>query len=219
MLPRSRPTHAPPSTVATKGSETEDAWVRPLESHVAPMTHVRGTLLVASRDQIPGGGRIRPVRRGAGRGGEGQLASLIAASWVPVELAAAHFAAIDRLELPLQVIEKATGTVAAKLQGSVLRTVAKAAQASGATPLSVVRALGMLWGRTFRGGAVGVKQTGPKEGTVYVVASPLLASRYHRTGLRVHVQAASDLFSHRAVVREIAYKPAAQELTLRVQWV
>jgi hypothetical protein len=83
----------------------------------------------------------------------------------------------------------------------------------------VVRALGALWGRTFQGGALGVKQTGPKDGVVHVRGSPLLASRYHRTGLRMHVQTATDLFSERAFVREQSYKANLHELALRVQWV
>ncbi len=183
------------------------------------MTHVRGTLIVASRDQMRAVGEYERYLSALAPQANVELVSLIAASWVPIELAMAHFDAIDKLDLETDVIEAATGAVAAKLHGVLLGTVAKAAQASGATPLSVVRTLGTLWGRTFRGGAVGVKQTAPKEGVVFVVGSPLLASRYHRTGIRVHIQVAADLFSERAFVREQSYKASHQELAIRVQWV
>jgi hypothetical protein len=184
-----------------------------------PVTLVRGTLLVASREQVGALGLHGRYEAALSVAANHQLAELIAASWVPVGLALEHFRAIDQLELPLDVVEKATGAVAAKLQGSVLRTVAKVVQASGASPLSIVRTVGMLWGRTFQGGAIEVQSTGPREGLVRLLGSPLLASRYHRTGVRVHVQRASDLFSSQATVREQSYKGAAQELTLRVQWV
>jgi hypothetical protein len=183
------------------------------------MTHVRGTLIVASRDQMKAIGEYDRYLEALAPEANVELVSLIAASWVPIALASAHFEAIDKLDLKADVVEAATGAVAAKLHGVLLRTVAKAAQASGATPLSVVRALGTVWGRTFRGGAVAVKQTGPKDGMVVVVGNPLAASRYHRTGVRVHIQAAADLFSERAFVREQSYKPAQQELAIRVQWV
>lgn len=184
-----------------------------------PVTQVRGTLLVASREQMGALGVCGQYTAALSDTARLQLATLIAASWVPVELALEHFRAIDELGLPPEMVEKATGVVAAKLQGSVLNAVAKAVQATGASPLSIVRTVGMLWGRTFKGGAIEVRATGPKEGLVRLLGSPLLASRYHRTGVRVHVQRASDLFSSRAVVREQSYKAASQELTLRVQWV
>src|SRR5271165_5507186 len=121
MLPRPRPTHAPPDAAAPNGPEGGETWVRPLESKVVPMTHVRGTLLVASREQLRAVGEFDRYDAALADTAKAQLTSLIAASWVPVDLASAHFAAIDRLELPVQVVEKATGAVAAKLQGTVLR--------------------------------------------------------------------------------------------------
>lgn len=221
MLPRSRTTRPPPPTSASPSiiPEPRGAWLRPLDTDVESLTHVRGTLIVASREQMKVLGEYERYLSALSPQANVALVSLIAASWVPVELAVAHFEAIDKLELDTDVIEAATGAVAAKLHGVLLRTVAKAAQATGVTPLSVVRTLGTLWGRTFRGGAVGVKQTAPKEGTVFVVGSPLLSSRYHRTGIRVHIQVAADLFSERAFVREQSYKPAHEELAIRVQWV
>jgi hypothetical protein len=183
------------------------------------VTHVRGTLLVASREQMLAVGAYDRYLAALSEETKEQLVSLIAASWVPVDLALEHFHAIDRLDLPLDLVEKATAAVAVKLQGALFRTAAKAVQASGASPLSIVRTVGMLWGRMFQGGAIDVRSTGRKEGLVRLLGSPLLASRYHRTGFRVHVQTAADLFSARAIVREQSHKTAAQELTLRVHWV
>jgi hypothetical protein len=220
MPPSSGRTVASPtaSTGAGDSRHSEHRALRPKEP-TPPVTHVRGTLLVASREQMSAVGAYEQYVAALADTTRDQLVGLIAASWVPIELALEHFNAIDRLALPLDVVERATGAVAAKLQGTLLRTVAKTVQASGASPLSIVRTVGMLWGRTFKGGSMEVRPTGPKDGVIRLLGSPLLASRYHRTGVRVHVQVAADLFSERAVVREQSYKPAAQELTLRVQWV
>ena len=219
MDPRARSIPPQAASGTRAAPAPRGAWLRPLDPGIEPVTHVRGTLIVASRDQIKALGEYDRYLEALAPEANVEIVSLIAASWVPLAVARAHFEALDRLELEAEAIEGAAKAVAGKLHGVLLRTVAKAAQASGATPLSVVRALGTLWGRTFQGGGVGVKQTGPKEGLVYVVASPLLASRYHRTGLRTHIQMAADLFAERAFVREQSYKAMLHELVIRVQWV
>jgi hypothetical protein len=183
------------------------------------VSHVRGTLIVASREQIRAMGEYQRYLATLPPEANHELVSLIAASWVPLPLAQVHYAALDRLEIPMETIEDASRAVATKLHGVLLGTVAKAVRAAGANPLSVARALGQLWGRMFQGGGVGVKQTAAREGFVYLTGSPLLASRYHRTGVRTHVQTAADIFSERAFVREHSYKAAFHELVIRVQWV
>jgi hypothetical protein len=199
--------------------EPRGEWLRPLDAEIHPVTHVRGTAVLASRDQIKALGEYDRYLAHLPAKVNHEFVSLIAASWVPVALVQAHYDAVDQLNIAAEAIESAAREVAVRLHGVLLGAVTKAARASGANPLSVVRALGMLWPRTFRGGALGVRQTSPKEGLVYFTGTSLLASRYLRTGLRSHVQIAADIFSERAWVREQYYKPAFHELVIRVQWV
>jgi hypothetical protein len=199
--------------------EPRGDWLRPLDAEIQPVTHVRGTAIAASRDQIKAMGQYDRYLAHLPSQANHELVSLLAPSWVPVALVKAHYDAIDHLDITAEAIENAARAVAVKLHGVLVGAVAKAARASGANPLSVVRALGMLWPRTFRGGALGVRQTAMKEGFVYFTGTSLLASRYLRVGLRSHVQIAADIFSERALVREQSYKPAFHELVIRVQWV
>jgi hypothetical protein len=194
-------------------------WLVALPERVDPVTQVRGALIVASREQLKAIGYFDAYVAGLSPESHAALDELIAASWVPIELAHAHFQAIERLGIDTATVEANTRAVATRLQGIFLSTVVKAARGSGATPLSAVRVLRVLWGRVFTGGAIGVKQTGPKEGVIVVSGNPLLAYRYHRTGVRMHVASAAELFSTRAYVREHSYKADTYELALRVQWV
>lgn len=221
-----KPTLSSPSTGARASDDTVaaerpglQAGPAPGDPAAAPLTHVRGTLLVASRDQMRALDFFSRYEAELSPPARESLTTLIAASWVPVDLALEHFRALDRLDLPTHVIETATGAVAARLQGTLVRTLAAAVQATGGSPLTIVRMVGMLWGRTFQGGHIEVQSSGPREGFVRMTGSPLLASRYHRTGVRVHVQAVAGSFSKNAHVREQVVRSRSNELCLRVQWV
>ena len=204
---------------SARPSDAESDWLIALPLRVPPVTLVRGTLLVASREQLRAIGAFDRYAEALAPEPRSALASLISASWAPIELAHAHFTAVETLGIDLATIEANTGATAKKLNGMLISAVGKAARASGATPVAAVRLLHTLWVRVFTGGAIGMKQAGPKEIMVIVSGHPLLAYRYHRTGLRVYLTHAVGMLSERAYVREQAYKPAAHELTLRVQWV
>lgn len=194
-------------------------WLIALPARVEPVTEVRGTLIVTSREQLKLAGPFDAYRNQLEPAADRALSEVIAASWVPVGLAHAHFAALDRLELDVATIESNTEAVASRLNGVFLGTVTQAARAAGVTPWASLRIVSAMWGRVFRGGALGVQRVAPKESHVIGVGNPLFAYRYHRVGFRMHVTRALQAFSSRAFVREIAYQPATHSLSLRLQWV
>jgi hypothetical protein len=199
--------------------EPQGLWLRPLDADIEPVTHVRGTAVVASRDQLKAMGQYERYLDQLPAHARHELVTLIVPSWVPVALVRTHYEAIDRLDIPTETIENAARQVAFKLNGVLAGTLARAGRVVGASPLTVVRALGIVWNRTFRGGALGVRQTSEKEALVYVSRNSLLESRYLRTGLRSHVKIAAEAFSEQALVREQSYKSAFHELVIKVQWV
>jgi hypothetical protein len=179
---------------------------------------VRGTLIATSREQLKVAGVFASYCEKLTPEAHSVLSQVIAASWVPVALAHAHFAAIDRLGLDVATIEANTSLVASKLNGVFLGTVAQAARAAGVTPWAGIRVVTATWRRVFKGGALAIQRVGPKEANLVSVGNSLLVHRYHRVGFRMHVTGAVQIFSARPFVREVSYEPATQWLSLRLQW-
>lgn len=202
---------APAEAVGAAGT-----WLVPLPARVEAVTHVRGSLLVASREQLRAGGFFEAYAAALAPAQREALGEVIAASWIAIGLAHAHFEAIDSLGVDPAAVERNTRAVANKLNGVFLAT---AVRVAGVTPWSGARILPAAWKRVFRGGAIGLQRVGPKEGTVVASGNPLMKHRYHRSGFRVHVQRGLELFSRRSFVRELSYESDWHELSLRLQWV
>jgi hypothetical protein len=199
--------------------DADGSWLVPLPARVQMVSHVRGSMLVASREQVRVMGAFERYTAELAPDSKLELGEVIAASWVPIGLAHAHYAALDRLNMDPQAIEQAVSVVASKLSGIFLGTTAQAARVAGVTPWAGARILGATWRRLFKGGAPALKRVGPKEGLVVAAGNPLLMHRYHRIGLRVHVARAAELFSQRSLAREISYEETSHTLTVRLQWV
>jgi hypothetical protein len=194
----------------------DGSWLLRMPPRVELVSHVRGALLVASREQLRAAGFFAAYAAALEPADREALAQVIAPSWVPVDpLAHAHFAAIDAIGVDLGAVERNTSAVAGKLNGVFLAT---ALRASGVTPMAGARVLPTAWKRVFRGGAVALLRVGPKESVLVAAGNSLMAHRYHRAGFRMHVQRGLEMLSTRAFVREIGYKPQSFELALRLQW-
>jgi len=80
-----------------EGQVADGTWVLPLPPRVEPVTHARGSLLVASREQLRAGGVFDAYAAALAPAEREALGQVIAASWIPITLAHAHFEAIDSI--------------------------------------------------------------------------------------------------------------------------
>ncbi len=139
--------------------------------------------------------------------------------WLPIEVALAHYAACDRLELPAHDILAIGSDVAKVTQKSVLASVLRIAKEVGATPWTLYANCDKYWARIFHGSAVGIYKLGPKEARVEIVACGLCASAYWRTGLRGLLGAVSEPFAQKVYVRVLAALATSTTCGYRVSWV
>jgi hypothetical protein len=144
-------------------------------------------LLVSSRQQVRALGWLDRYEALLASDMRDQLARVTSSSWSAVELAKAHFAAIDGLAISDADVLSMTSSVAEKIHGVFLSTVSRAIRASGLTPWSIVPACAKIWPRFFQGGAIGVYKEGSKDARVVVTGNPLVAYRYHRIGWGAHL--------------------------------
>jgi len=198
---------------------TASTWLLRLPSDVQPVHAVRGTLLAASRAQLRAAGLFDAYADHLSKSVRQELDAFVAASWLPMELAHAHFSAIGALDLDPATIAASTAPVAERLHRVFVSTAFQLLKAGGLTPWAILPTAVKVWDRLFLGGAIGVQQIGPKDGRVVIAGSSLVRHTYHRIGLRMHVQFVVGLASERAHVREVSCDPDLGTLTLLCRWV
>jgi hypothetical protein len=146
------------------------------------------------------------------------LLTTVAASWVPLAAAAAHYRACDQLGLSVEEQVANGRKTFARASGVIFGTVTKMAKEAGVTPWTLMAQFPRFWARSYDGGGVQVTKIGPKEAHVDVIRAPLFESRYHRNAVRGLIVSSIDLFCTKAYMTERLGAGAAGGVAYRVQW-
>jgi hypothetical protein len=197
-------------------------WISPLppEREIAPVTHVRGTLLAASREQVRAAGRFADYERLLTPAARAELDTTLANAWFSIDLAHVHYTAVDRLGLAEPEAVRMTEEVSRRLSGPFMQTMSSTLRTTGLTPWDIVPFYDKVWRRLFVGGALAVAKVGPKDARMVIAGHPLIKYRYHRIGIATHlVIGVQFLVAKRAYVRELRVDPVAGRADLLLQWV
>ena len=159
--------------------------VEPLSAAGATLVQVRGSLIVSSLQTIhelklyP-----RYIVNLPAPLHESVLYAL-ASSWVPCELALAHYTACDAMELSEQELQSVGEHVAKRILGTFLATLLRGTRLVGANmrPIAALQNYPRLWDRLLQGGSCKVCQTGPKDATIESRGIPMFRYRYFRFAL------------------------------------
>jgi hypothetical protein len=185
---------------------------------VPPVTRVRSTLIASSLQAVRDRKLLDRYQSFLPREYHDVVLQSIAGTWLSVDAGAAHYRAMDALNLSSGEVVDVGRSVAEKVQGTVLATLAKLATGSGVTPWSGLAQLHRLWGRIFIGGAVAVAKRGPKEAVCDIVGNPLLEIPYFRVGFRGLATGGLNLFCSKVYVTEVGRSSESHRLVLRVAW-
>jgi hypothetical protein len=184
-----------------------------------PVRHARSTVLLGSMAAVRSSGRWDTYLAALDPGHRAILLEAVAATWIPIETAVAHYGACDALGLtPDQVAAIGRGTFD-RTGATVFGTIVKMAKGAGVTPWTMLPHLQRFWERGYDGGGVRVVKVGPKEALVDLVDVPLLDLAYYRDALRGHTMGVLDLFCTRSYVT--TYRPSVRKpgtVTYRLQW-
>jgi hypothetical protein len=202
---------------------TDDRIIVPFaqpRTAIAPASEVRSTLLTASIDAVRKRGRYDEyVGHLAPEVKEAVLYG-VAGVWLPMEVALAHYHAIDALGFTDGEAIENGYAVGGRLNGTFLGTALKVAAQAGATPWLPLGRAGTVVERVFRGGAgLQILRYGPKEARIDLVGVPVISSAYFRGALRGQIQAGCELFCRRCYTREVEPRSATGSTTIRVSWV
>lgn len=183
------------------------------------VTLVRSTLLQASLESL----RIRNLldRYAAllPQAYHEPVMQTLAPTWLPVDMAMAHYRACEELQLLEHEQVDMGGDVGRRVQRSSLSTIVRASKAAGVTPWLGLASIDRLWFRLMQGGGVSVTKLGPKDARIVIDSVPLAEFRYFRNGFRGLIHAAAELFSNRAYVHVVNGQCTSMRLVYRLSWV
>lgn len=187
----------------------------PLEQ-LPPCKRVRSTLLTGSLQAVRTRGMFDAYFKVLPQQFHEAMFSMVAGVWIPIELARAHYDALDVL-IPDPALQIAMGRdVADRIHRTILATLAKASIGAGVTPWVGLGAFPKLWERTFDGGGVAVFKTGPKDARIDMCKLQLLETSYFRAGFIGVVAAGIELFCRKAFVTELGKRGEVR--SYKLQW-
>jgi hypothetical protein len=127
----------------------------------------------------------------------------IAPTWLPLDVAMAHYAACDALSLGEAELERIGESVSARIMGTFLGTLVRSSRNIGATPLIPLKQYDRLWSRLMSGGVCVVKQTGPKDAVVQSHGVPMFEYRYFRVAYQGVVRGSLGMFAKKVITRSL----------------
>lgn len=179
--------------------------------------HVRSTVLISSRIALETAGLVDKFEAQLTEADRDRLREAIAGVWLPMTLAEAHYRACESLGLSTADKVAMGRKTGARVNGTLLGTIARLAHSAGVTPWTLLEQLPRFWSRGFDGGDVYFEKLGPKEARVVVADQPLMKFAYFRYGLAGTAEEQLRPFCARAYVR-VERQEKETATVYRYQW-
>jgi len=196
----------------------ESEWIlRPVMT-AKPVTEVRSTLLISSRQALTAAGYEARYLEALAPADRVALADVVAGVWLPVRLAEAHYRACDSLALGPEATLEAGRATGKKMEGIVLGTAVRLMREAGVTPWTVLEQFQRFWTRAFVGGNISVLKLGPKDARVAYAQCSLCDIPYFRAALRGVAQSLLTWSCERIYMTEIPGARRPRSATYRFQW-
>lgn len=185
-----------------------------------PVTRVRGTVFSSSLQMVRDEGLYETYLDALPAEHHAAISSLIPTEWLSVELAYAHYQALDLLKLPREKIVKIGRSVGDRVQGGYLGTLVRGARSLGTiTPFTVLERLDTLFGRVMEGGDVACFRTGEKDARIEFAGISLAELEYFREGMNGIIAAGVELTTRRVFVETRPGSYGPDSVTYRVSFV
>jgi hypothetical protein len=192
------------------------AFPGPRES-IVPATLYRSTWLVSSLQTLRERGHFEQYRRLLSAHHDIILTAL-AGSWLPMEVAKAHYDACNRLGLSVDEQLTMGMNVGNRAQGTVLSSAVKAARGAGVTPWTIVPQFHRLYQRGVNGGAAAAFKVGPKEARAEFIGCELFDIDYFRHAFRGVLLNVGQLFTEKQYIHDMPRRRRGEAI-FKLQWV
>lgn len=190
------------------------------ESSAGPLVlQVRGSLIASSLQTLRELNLFDRYVKGLANEHRDPILFALASSWLPVDLAMAHYGACEAMQLPEAELLKIGEHVAGRIMGTFLGTLLRSSRQLGAsaTPLIPLRQYHRLWDRLLLGGGCTVQSSGLKDVTIESRGAPMFRYRYFRVAYMGLIKGAGLLFAKNVFTR--VRQASDTSLTIDASWV
>jgi hypothetical protein len=182
--PSRRPSSYGPGAASLRPPAEVIVPLRSSPNQVPAVTRVRTTLVFSSRLALQDRGLMQAYTDKLAPSDRSALENLVAGRWLGIDLALAHYRAIDRLALPISEQVALGSDVGKRIQGTLIATLLRMAQGLGLTPWTSVGQYARIWDRLFMGGDLLVEKVAEREAAVTMYNLSLLGVPYFRVAVR-----------------------------------
>ena len=189
----------------------------PPPSLARPITRVRSTIVTSSLAALRERGHMDAYTAALDPKSRELLLTTIAGTWLPMELAMAHYDACEKLGLPHDEVFAIGSAVGKQIHSNVLHLVRSVANGVGVTPWTAAARYDAFWTRLFDGGGFRMLKVGPKEGLTEFTQIPMAHVAYFRSAFCGVNTIGISLFTKKAYVRVVG--TAKDAFTVRWSWV
>jgi hypothetical protein len=185
------------------------------------VTHVRGTVLSNAVENLRAAGVYDDYLSAMPEAHAKFMSEVLAASWVPVAHAAAHYQAVDTLALTHAQFVEIGRRNAHRIADMILVHILRQVKSLGVDTIKqAVLRMGSIHDRLWRGGGCTVIELGPKDLAFEMHGCPFLESRSFRSGYATYGQALAEVFCKVAYVRVARPRMShPHTLALSMSWV
>ena len=186
---------------------------------VEPVRQVKGALLSTSLRWVRESPYADEYWRALGEHEEA-LRQLIVTTWLPVEVAMAHYGALDGLPVAHGEQRRVGQLAADRIQGSWAATVIRGLKATGAVdPARVLGRFDQGWKRLMMGGQGAVYRIGPKDLRVECHGLPMMRFGFFRSLMAGMQEGTLGMVARKVYVREIASSRTPTRCDYHIAWV
>jgi hypothetical protein len=192
----------------------------PLPEILRPVTAVRSTLIQSSLESLRKRGHYDRYLTLVDARHRSRILETIAAEWLDMNLAVAHYQACDGLGLEHDELLAIGEGVGEYIQGTFVAMIVRRARVLGLTPWVPLAQFQRLWDRLMTGGGVSLVRTAANEARAEVCLLPLARFDYFRAAFCGVIGSANKLGAGKNVkVRVLPSVQHEQRCTFRCSWV
>ena len=168
----------------------------------ATVTHVRGALLASSLQVLKDIEVFEQYRKLHPAAMHEPVLHALAMSWVPIDVAVAHYRACDALALSDAKMQTLAHSLSHRYSDSIFGTMLRTSRKAGIDgPWMALRAQGRFWDRMYLGGGVRADRTGPKDAILEQRGLPLADIPYFRNAHRLWLSSLGELLVRKLHIR------------------
>ncbi|MFT3922146.1 MAG: hypothetical protein QM778_06400 [Myxococcales bacterium] len=181
-------------------------------------TAIRSTTLISSQSAVERAGKLRLYQQALPREYAETLGSLVAATWLPMDVGMVHYATVSQLGFSDSEARENGRHVAQRVQNSHFAVLVRALGQT-VTPWSVLPRLPAFLGRLVQGGECSVVKLGPKDARVELHGIDIARFKYVREGWAGMLEGTLELLVRKVYARDLSPADTQSVAVFSLAWV